>query len=81
MTLLELIAKAAGLGGPELVKLLQAVASAAPDLAPLADKWLMRLEDAIAPSHLIALAEDLSKEVSDIAKGHLDPRRNPSNTI
>jgi hypothetical protein len=77
MTLLDILLKA-GAAGPALIDLLTKVKGLYPDLAPEVDKILSGLTDAVSPENLIALAEALPREIADIAQGHLDPRRHPS---
>lgn len=78
MTLLELLAKAAGASGPGLIKLLEALKAAAPDLADQATEWIARLEGAISPSNLADVGAAALKELSSIAAGKLDGRHHPS---
>lgn len=77
MTLLDLLNKLAG-AGDELVEFLTRAKLAAPDLAPLVDEWLIRLNQAISVQSLIALATALPKELGDIAQGKIKPKDHPS---
>lgn len=81
MTLLELISKAAGLAGPELLALLRKVAAELPDFAPLATKWITALESSLAQANLVALGKDVVQELGAIAQGNLDGRKHPSDVI
>jgi hypothetical protein len=78
MTLLELIAKAAGLAGPELIAMLRKVAADLPDFAPLAEKWIAALNSALASENLIALGKDVVTELGQIAQGKVDGKPHPS---
>lgn len=78
MTLLQLIAKAAGLAGPELLAMLRKVAADLPDFAPLAEKWIAALEASIAHGNLVAVGKDVVTELGNIAQGHTDGRRHAS---
>jgi len=77
MSILDILLKA-GAAGPALVKLLEKVKAAVPDLAPEVDKILAELAAAIMPENLIKLAEALPRELAKIAQGQIDPRRHPS---
>lgn len=78
MTLLELVAKAAGLAGPELLALLRKIAADLPDLAPTAEKWIAALEAGISQANLVAVGKDVVTELGQIAQGHTDGRHHPS---
>jgi hypothetical protein len=78
LTLIELIAKAAGLAGPELLALLRKVATDLPDFAPLAEKWISALETGISQANLVAVGKDVVVELGQIAQGHIDGRKHPS---
>lgn len=81
MTILDLISKAAGLAGPELIALLERIIQQFPDLAPIAQRWLNALNGAIGRENLVALGKDVVNELGDIAGGNIDGRPHPSDTI
>ncbi len=78
MSILDLISKAAGLAGPELLKLLQYVKDNAPDLAPEAEKAIQALSEAVGPTALGALGVAVVKELTEIGGGKFDGRHHPS---
>ena len=78
MTLSDILSKAAGVPIGSLIVLLRAGANALPDLRAEAEAIIAKLETAVAPSNLIALAEALPKEIANIARGQIDPRNHPS---
>jgi len=77
MSILDILLKA-GAAGPALVKLLEKVREAMPDLAPEIDKILVELAAAVSPENLVALAEALPRELANITQGQIDPRRHPN---
>ena len=78
MTILEAIAKWAGVSAPKLVQLIEAGAAALPDLAPEAQAIIAKLGEAGTPANLANLASAVISEIPNIAQGNLDPRRHPS---
>jgi uncharacterized membrane protein len=77
MSIIDILLKA-GVAAAELVKLLIRAKEIAPDLAAEVDKILAELAAAVEPTHLIALAEALPRELANISQGQIDPRRHPS---
>jgi hypothetical protein len=81
MTLLELLVKWTGLAGPALISLLTAGKQASPDLAPIADDWLAKLNTALDPAALGALVAALPAELADIVRGHFVAKDHPDSAM
>lgn len=80
MKILDLLATM-GLAAPQLVAFLEQVKASSPDLAPLADRWLLDLNSAVSVQNIATLAEVILPELSNIARGKLDPKDHPSDSI
>ena len=78
MTLLEIIAKWAGLAGPELIVLLRKAGDTSPDLKPKADEWIAALQAAASPANLANVARAVISELGDIGQGKIHPKNHPS---
>ena len=74
------VLKAAG-PAEELIKLLEVVGERLPDLAPVAADLAFKLKAAVDVQALTAVAVAIPKELGDIAQGHIDARRHPSDAI
>lgn len=77
MTLADLLFKAAGTPADKLRELAAAGAAADPDLAPIADAFVARLDENLSTDKLLALVSVITSEAQDIAHGRLSPRRHP----
>jgi len=81
VTLLQLLALAAGVPASGIVRLIEQAKYLNPDLAPLADEWLGKLNAAVDQSNLVDVASKLPAEIANIAGGRLSPRDSPSGAI
>lgn len=78
MTLLQLLAAAAGTPADALRAIIHAGIAASPDLAPLLEGFLSKLDEAVTPESIGNLALSLTPELTEIFKGHFDGRSRPS---
>lgn len=78
MTLADILLKAAGIPADKLRELAAAGAEAAPDLAPIADTLISRMDEELTTEKWLALVSALTSEAQDIAHGELRPRSHPS---
>ena len=78
MSLLDLLMRAAGKGLPNLVALLESIASKSPDLAPIARQWIEALNGVAGPANLANVAAAVARELGDIAQGKINPKSHPS---
>lgn len=82
MNLLDWLVKLAGAkDGSGLIVLLEKGGDVAPDLKPVADEWIAKLNAAASIENLAAVAPALVAELSNIAQGKIEPRDSPSNAI
>lgn len=81
MTIFEALNHLAGGGLGGLLTLLENVGKAAPDLKPEADDSLAKLNTALTPEGLSAVAAALPKELGEVLHGKLNPREHPSDSI
>lgn len=77
MTILDILTKA-GVASGQVIALLRQLAESAPDLAEQIDDLIARLESAVAPDNLVALASALPAEILAIAHGEIHPASHPS---
>ena len=77
MTILDILTKA-GLASAGIIALLEQVAVELPDLAPQLQELILKLEAAVAPEALVALAASLPAEIMNIAQGKIIPANHPS---
>ena len=77
MTLLEALEKLIG-PATGLVAVLDRAGREIPELKPQADEWIAKLNLAISQGNLIGLAAVLPQEIANLAHGHVDPRKHPS---
>ena len=78
MTLLDILAKWAGLAGPELIEFLRRAAAAAPDLAPKIEEWIAALTQGLSSANITAIAGSILSEASDVSQGHFKGEQHPN---
>jgi hypothetical protein len=81
MTILQLLAAAAGIPATELVAFLESVKARLPDLGPAVDKFLADLNLGVSPEAIEAVVAALPKELLDILRGAINPKEHPSDGI
>lgn len=77
MTLLEMLAKWAGLSGPKLIQALEAAAAAAPDLAPAIEEWIIKLNAGLSPANIMAIASQVLAEAAQVGQGQFSGTQKP----
>jgi hypothetical protein len=81
MTILELLAKAAGIPATQIVTFLESVKARLPDLGPAVDKFLADLHLGVSAEAIEAIMTALPSELLDIVKGIINPKEHPSDGI
>lgn len=81
MTALQILQILVGASAPEIVALLQKLASLSPDSAGRIQEILAELNEATGIANLTAVSAAVLKELGDIAQGRVDPRDHPSDGI
>ena len=80
MRLVDILSLLTGSAAP-LLSFLRDVGARFPDLQPTAHNLIEQLQEAVSQERLVELATMLPKEIADIARGKIEPRDHPSDSI
>lgn len=77
MSLLAIIAKWAGIAGPELIRWLELAKNASPDAAPKIDSFISALHEVLSAENLASKVGLILTEMGNIGRGKFEGRSHP----